>query len=185
MISLNKKFQLRTHRELCVIVSALQTYEHYRLGSSHPIFVHCDHKPIIYSWGRRGKLSHRFFRYQIVITQFQNLKIVWIEGKNLAFPDILSRNVKLRELDRYHLQHEKIPKDIKFFDETGLEEKYFAVHDSERGKTNNIFPKINQIVNGKEKLRISESEIFSQSHTQNDQMVCSLSNINENSNFLG
>ena len=54
-----------THRELCGIVSALQTYEHYLLGSPHPIYVYCDHKPIIYLWGRRGKLSHRFFRYQV------------------------------------------------------------------------------------------------------------------------
>ena len=144
-----------THRELCGIVSALQTYEHYLLGSPHPIYVYCDHKPLYYLWGRRGKFSHRFFKYQVVITQFQNLKIVWTEGKNLVFPDILSRNVKLRELDRYQLQHKKIPKDIKFFDEKGLEEKYFIVHDTERGKTNRFFPIIKQSFNGKEKLQIS------------------------------
>ena len=86
--------------------------------------------------GRRGKLIV-FFRYQNVITQFQNLKIVLTEG--IAFPDVLSRNVKLRELDRYQ-KHKKIPKDIKFFDKKGLEEKYFIVHDTERGKTNHFFP---------------------------------------------
>ena len=36
------------HRELCGIVSALQTYEHYIIGSSFPIYLFCDHKPIIY-----------------------------------------------------------------------------------------------------------------------------------------
>ena len=40
-----------THRDLCGIVSALQTYEHYLLGSPHPIYIYCDHKPIIYLWG--------------------------------------------------------------------------------------------------------------------------------------
>ena len=36
-----------THRELCGIVSALQTYEHYLVVSPHPIYVYCDHKTII------------------------------------------------------------------------------------------------------------------------------------------
>ena len=32
------------HRELCGIVSALQTYEHYIIGSPFPIYLFCDHK---------------------------------------------------------------------------------------------------------------------------------------------
>ena len=36
------------HRELCGIVSALQTYEHYIFGSLFPIYLYCDHKPILY-----------------------------------------------------------------------------------------------------------------------------------------
>ena len=103
-----------TARELCGVISALQTYEQYLIGSPHPVYVYTDHKPLMYLWGRRGKLSHRFFRYQLVISQFQNLKIIWTEGKNLAFPDILSRNVKLKDLDKYQLKHKKIPKDISF-----------------------------------------------------------------------
>ena len=31
------------HRELCGIVSALQTYEHYIIGSPFPIYIYCDH----------------------------------------------------------------------------------------------------------------------------------------------
>ena len=31
------------HRELCGIVSALQTYEHYIIGSPFPIYLYCDH----------------------------------------------------------------------------------------------------------------------------------------------
>ena len=64
------------HREPCGIVSALQTYEHYIVGSLLPIYLYCDHKPILYSWGLKGQLSHRFFRYQFFITKFQNLKII-------------------------------------------------------------------------------------------------------------
>ena len=71
------------------IVSALQTYEHYFIGSPFPIYLYCDHKPILYLWGRKGQLPHRFFRYQLIITKVQNLKIMWTPGKNLAFLDIL------------------------------------------------------------------------------------------------
>ena len=51
------------HRDLCGIVSTLQTYEHYIIGSPSPIYLYCDHKPILYLWGRKEQLSHRFFRY--------------------------------------------------------------------------------------------------------------------------
>ena len=64
------------HRELCGIVSALQTYEHYIIGSFFPIYLYCDHKPILHLWGRKGQLSHRFFIYQVIITKFQSLKIM-------------------------------------------------------------------------------------------------------------
>ena len=42
------------HRELCGIVSTSQTYEHYIIGSPFPIYLFCDHKPILYLWGRKG-----------------------------------------------------------------------------------------------------------------------------------
>ena len=112
-----------TARELCGVVSALQTYEHYLLGSPHPIYLYTDHEALIYHWGRRGKLSHRYFRFQLVISQFQNLKIIWTDGKNLAFPDILSRNVTTKDLDKHQLKHKNIPKDILFYDKNGYEEK--------------------------------------------------------------
>ena len=85
------------HRELCGIVSGLQTYEHYIIGSPFPVYLYCDHKPILYLWGCKGQLSHRFFRYQHILTKFQHLKIIWTPGSNLAFPDILSRNVTIDE----------------------------------------------------------------------------------------
>ena len=69
------------HRELCGIVSALQTYEHYTVGSPFPIYLYCDHKPILYLWGRKGQLSHHFFRYQVIITKIQNLKIFGLPAR--------------------------------------------------------------------------------------------------------
>ena len=116
-------------RELCEIVSALQTYEHYIFGSLFPIYLYCDHKTILYLWGRKGQLSHRFFRYQVIITKFQNLKIIWTPGSNLAFPDTLSRNVTIDEHQLHQLQHKKLPRIIQFFDEHGQQITYKINHD--------------------------------------------------------
>ena len=96
------------HRQLCGIVSALQTYEHYIIGSPFPIYLYCDHKPILYLWGRKGQLSHRFFKYQVIFTKFQNLKINWTKGFNLALPNILSRNVTLEETKNLQKLHKEI-----------------------------------------------------------------------------
>ena len=123
------------HRELCGIVSALQTYEQYIIGSPFPIYLYCDHKPILYLWGRKGQLSHRFCRYQVIITKFQNLKIIWTPGSNLAFPDILSQNVRMEEYQKHQLQHKKIPRDIKIYDEHGSPVTYRIQHDDNPNDT--------------------------------------------------
>ena len=129
------------HRELCGIVSALQTYEHYIIGSPFPIYLYCDHKPILYLWGREGQLSHRFFRYQVIITKFQNLKIIWTPGSNLAFPDILSRNVTVEEYQMHQLRHKRIPRDIEFLDEHGTPVTYQIQHeDNPNDSCNDFYP---------------------------------------------
>ena len=95
------------HRELCGIVSDLQTYEHYIIRSLFPIFLYCDHKSILYLWGRKRQLSLWFIRYQVIITKFQNLKIIWTPGSNLVFPDIISQNATVEDYQRHQLQHKK------------------------------------------------------------------------------
>ena len=127
------------HRELCGIVSALQSYEHYIFGSPFPIYLYCDHKPILYLWGRKGQLSHRFFRHQVLITKFQNLKIIRTPGSNLAFPDILSPNVTIDEYQHHQLQHKKLPRDIQFFVEHGQQITYKINHDDTAAETCNDF----------------------------------------------
>ena len=129
------------HRELSGIVSALQTYEHYIIWSPFLISLYCDHKPILYLWGRKGQLSHRFFRYQVIITKFQNLKIIWTPGPNLAFPDILSRTVTVEEYQMHQLQHKRIPQDIEFFDEQGTPVTYQIQHEDNPNDTcNDLYP---------------------------------------------
>ena len=94
------------HRELCGIISALH-YEFYIIGSPYPTYLFCDHRPILFLWSRRGQLSHRFFKYQVVLTKFQNLKIIYIEGKNLAVPDLLSRQVPQEEAKKFQIEQKK------------------------------------------------------------------------------
>ena len=168
------------HRELCGIVSALQTFEHYIIGSSFPIYLYCDHKRIFYLWGRIGQLSHRyrktFFRYQVIITRFQNLKIIWTPGSNLAFPDILSRNVSIDEYQHHQLQHKKLPRDIQFFDEHGQQITYKINHDDTTDDTCNDFYPIH-CQQGKDQkiLRLyNDGEIFALNSISSDPAISSV-----------
>ena len=89
------------HIDLSGIVSALQTHEHYIVGPPFRIYLYCGHKPILHLSGRKGQLSHPFFRFQVTITKFQNLKFLRTPGSNLAFPDILRRNVTVEENQKH------------------------------------------------------------------------------------
>ena len=166
-----------TARELCGVISALQTYEHYIIGSPFPVYVYTDHKPLMYLWGRQGKLSHRFFRYQLVISQFQNLKIIWTEGKNLAFPDILSRNVELKDLDKHQLKHKKIPKDISFYDQNGNEEKYFVLHDNEKGNADDFYPILKETKTGLAKYTFKNDQLTQERYKPSKATICGVTNL--------
>ena len=104
-----------------------------------PIYAYCDHKPILYLWGRKEQISHRFFRYQVIITKFQKLEIIWTPGSNLAFPNILSRIVTVGEYQKHQLQHNKIPRDVEFYDEHGSLVTYRIQHEDNPNDTCNEF----------------------------------------------
>ena len=70
------------HRELCGIKSDLKIYEHFSIGSAHPIEIFCDHNPLLHLWARKGRLSHRFFLYQKIIVQFTKLHIIWTHSNH-------------------------------------------------------------------------------------------------------
>ena len=164
------------HRELCGIVSALQIYEHYIIGFPFPIYLYCDHKPILYLWGRKGQLSHRFFRYRVIITKFQNLKIIWTPGSNLAFPDILSRNVTVDEYRKHQLQHKKIPRDIEFYDKNGSPVTYRIQLDDSPNETCNDFYSIHcQQGNDNKVLRLhNDGENFTLNSLNNEFLTATI-----------
>ena len=125
--------------DLCGIVSALQTYEHHSNGFPFPIHLFCDHNPNLYVWGRKGQLSHWFFRNQVIMTKFQSLKSFWKPGSKLALPDLLSRNVTVKDYQKPQLQHKQIPREIKFYDEHGSLVTYRIQHDDNPNDTCNDF----------------------------------------------
>ena len=127
------------HREFCGIISAPQTYEHFIIGSPHPIQVFRDHKPLFYLWERKRRLSHQFFRYQVINTQLTILHIIRTTGENLAFPDLLSRNVSLKDLNGHQLAHKEIPNDIRFFNQSGHEVQYLIDHKKSADDGNDDF----------------------------------------------
>ena len=77
--------------------------------------------------------------YQVIITKFQNLKIVWTPGSNLAFPDILSPNVTIEEYQKQQIQHKQMPRDIEFCDEHWSPVTYRIQHDDNPNDTCNDF----------------------------------------------
>ena len=105
------------------------------------------------------------------------MKIIWTEGKNLAFPDILSRNVKTRGLDKHQLKNKKIPKDILFYDKDGYEEKYFIVHDNKKGPSDEFFPVIKQNKNDVTRFKINNDKLIKISKVTTKEQICSLTDI--------
>ncbi len=116
-------------RELTGIVWALDIHEPLVMGSCHPLYVFTDHKPILYLWSKKGQLTHRFYKYQLTFTKFNNLIIVWTEGKNLAFPDLLSRNFTTSSIQAQQKKHKIVPKEIKFVDKNLQPISYFIEHE--------------------------------------------------------
>ena len=140
----------------------MQTYEFYIIGSPFPLYLYCDHRSILFLWSRKGQLSHRFFKYQVVLTKFNNLKIIYTPGSNLAFPDLLSRNVPIADIKRYQLEHKTIPNDIKFILDNGEQICYSVLHKDDNIFQNDCYPVIAQVQGGKKKLiNISDRRDFS------------------------
>ena len=80
------------------------------------------------------------------------MKIIWTPGSNLAFPDILSRNVTLEGYQKHQLHHKKIPRDIDFFDEHGKPLFYKIQHEDNPHDTCNDFYPIHRQQGNDEKI---------------------------------
>ena len=59
-------------------------YEFSILGSKYPTVLFTDHKPIICLFTQKSSPNHTVYRFQLILTKFLNIHIVWTAGKNLA-----------------------------------------------------------------------------------------------------
>ena len=80
------------------------------------------------------------------------MKIFWTPWSNLAFPDILSRNVTLEGYQKHQLQYKKKPRDIEFFDEIGNPVFYKIQHEDNPHDTCNDFYPIHRQQGNDEKI---------------------------------
>ena len=101
-------------RELCAVLFALKSYEFIIIGSRFPITLFTDHNPILYLFTRKGNLTPRQYKAQILITKFSNLRILHTAGKNLSVADMLSRDFSKLHVENHQLTHKTLPPQIHF-----------------------------------------------------------------------
>ncbi|ESK82382.1 pro-pol protein, partial [Moniliophthora roreri MCA 2997] len=82
-------------RELLAIVNALKAWEHYLLGSTHPVTILSDHKNLSY-FRTAQKLNRRQARWSLYLSQFE-LQLIHIPGTRMVQSDALSRRPDLVE----------------------------------------------------------------------------------------
>ena len=99
--------------ECKAILYTLTEYEFLKLRSKNPTVLITDHEPIIFLLTPKTNPIHRDYGFPFCSMQFPNLRIVGKAGKNLALPDILSRNTPPEILTRKTT--EEIPQVITFF----------------------------------------------------------------------
>ena len=100
------------------------------------------------------QIFHQFFKYQVIITQFHNLSIIWTHEANLAIPDILSENVTLSDTNRLQLHRIEIPHDISYHDQNGYKMHYtIKDEDDQDASYNDSYPIICEQCNTRNTLR--------------------------------
>uniref|UniRef100_A0A0W0GEJ2 Putative pro-pol protein n=1 Tax=Moniliophthora roreri TaxID=221103 RepID=A0A0W0GEJ2_MONRR len=82
-------------RELLAIVNALKAWEHYLLGSTHPVTILSDHKNLSY-FRTTQKLNRRQARWSLYLSQFE-LQLIHVPGMRMVQSDALSRRPDLVE----------------------------------------------------------------------------------------
>ena len=93
------------------------------------------------------------------------MKFFWTEGKNLAFPVILSRNVTTKDLCKHQLKHKKIPR------QKWPRGKYFIVHDDNKGTSDEFFSVIKQNKNGITRFNINNDKLIKISNENKKEQV--------------
>ena len=101
----------------------------------------------------KGQFSHHFFKYQVVLTRFHNLKQYTHQAQSKFFSDLLSRNVLIADIKKYQIELKTIPDELKFFLDTGEQINNSVLPKEDKNKTHkDCYPIIAQLHGGKKKL---------------------------------
>ena len=86
-----QKQKLSTYdRELCAITCDLSQNEAMIIGSKSPITIFTDHNPIRFLFTRKGNLTPRQYKAQMLLINFSTLQFIKTAGTNLTVADMLS-----------------------------------------------------------------------------------------------
>ena len=77
-------------RELCAITFALSQSDFMVIGSKFAIPNFTDHNPILFSFARKGNLTPRQYKAQMLLTKFSNLQIIQTARTNFTVADMLT-----------------------------------------------------------------------------------------------
>ena len=129
------------------IVKSVESFPPYKpMSSCHGLAIEIKklyyQKPLLNLRARKRRLSHRFVRYQVIITRFTDLQIIWTPERNLAFFDLLSGNVSLKDLNSHQLAHKEFPKNIRIIIQIGHEVQYLIYHNTSADDGNGNFYRI-------------------------------------------
>ena len=96
-----------------------------------------------------------------MLTKFHNLKIIYTPGTNLAFPDLLSRNVPIADIKKYQIEHKTIPNEIKLVLDSGEQINYSVLHKEDKNTTTIAIQSLLNCKVEKKLIDISEKGDFS------------------------
>ena len=102
-------------RECSALIYAPSDYEFLIQGSQHLIILYTDHKQILFLITQKIKLNNRVYKFQLILMKFPNLHIIWMEGKNLLFQDLLNCSLTTTTCGKRRLRTVEIPDWIKIF----------------------------------------------------------------------
>ena len=101
--------------EVCAITFALTQYEFMVIGSKVPIFIFTYHNTILFLFTRKGNLTPRQHKAQMLLTKIFNLQNNHTAGTNLTVADMLSRDCSTINNKTCQLQHNTLPPHMMFF----------------------------------------------------------------------
>ena len=77
-------------------------------------YFYIHHKPKFRLFKQKNKPNHRVYKFQLNLMIFQNLHIVWTEGKNLHIVSLI-RSLTTTAQDQKCFRRMEVPDSIKFF----------------------------------------------------------------------